>query len=288
MLPVTTMARPLRIHIPGRAYHLFARGDNKAPIFRDDADCVYFLALLGEGLSRFAIECAAYCLVVNHYHLLVIPRLHSVSVMMQYVNSRYCQWFNRKHGRVGHVLQGRFGSTIVDDAAYMLTALRYIAVNPVAAKLTAAPDEWQWSSYRATAGLEPAPDFLSLDRVWSAVNCSDIAAGRRRYIGHVAGGVEGEELRKALLFGSERLARQVASLLVPHQHEIDFVRADRFAVRTPLTEIFAGLTAVEELKHAAAEAFHVHGYTLRDIGRLIDRTPSAVCRWIRAVREEKA
>ena len=189
------MARPLRLHEPGRAYHVFSRGDNKGFIFYEDADCQKFLSLLERALDRFGVECAAYCLLDNHFHLLLIPHLHSVSRIMQYLNGWYAQWFNRKHGRVGHVFQGRFGSRIIDDGDHLLTAIRYIAMNPVKGGCVRRPEDWRWGSHRATCGLEAAPDFLALDRIWNAVNCESAESGRPRYIAHIAGGDTAEYLR---------------------------------------------------------------------------------------------
>lgn len=277
------MARPLRIHVPGRAYHIFARGDNKGRIFRDDDDRERFLWLFQRSLERFAIECLAYCLMGTHYHLLVIPYEHSVSRLMHHVNSCYCRLFNKKHGRVGHVLQGRFGSKIIDDDDYMMTALRYIALNPVADKLVKHPEQWRWSSCAATMGLVPVPPFLNVERVWSALNRADPSEAQARYITHVGAAAGAEELRQALLFGGELLAKQVAPLLVPHRDTIDYTYAQRFATRPALAQIFAGREAGEPARAAAADAFHGHAYTHTEIGRHVGKHPSTVCRWIQSV-----
>lgn len=277
------MSRPLRVHVPGRPYHIVSRGNNKECIFRDDGDYRRFLRILRNGLERFAIQCISYCLMWNHFHLLVIPQQHSVSRLMQQVNGHYCRGWNRKQGRVGHVLQGRFGSSIVDDHAYLVAALRYIALNPVAAGLVRRPEEWRWSSYRAIAGLDPCPSFLRLEPVWSAVNCADAAAGRLRYITYVSGGLAGEELQNALLIGGERLARQVTPLLVPHQENIDYTVAHRFATRPTLETLLRPARDRVELKLAVAEAFHKHAYTLAEIGAFLNLNPSTICRWVRSI-----
>lgn len=264
-------------------YHIVSRGNNKECIFRDDGDYVRFLKILRSGLERFGIQCISYCLIWNHFHLLVIPQQHTVSRLMQQVNGDYCRGWNRKHGRVGHVLQGRFGSSIVDNDAYLVAALRYIALNPVAAGLVARPENWQWSSYRAIAGLEPCPSFLALDPVWAALNCADAAAGRLAYITSVSGGLAGEELDDALLFGGERLARQVAPLLVPHQANIDFTIAHRFATRPTLETLLRPARNRAELKLAAAEAFQKHAYTLAEIAAFLKLNPTTICRWVRSI-----
>lgn len=277
------MARPLRIHMPGKAYHLFARGDNKMCIFRDDTDCTRFLELLTAALERFTVQCLAYCLLWNHYHLLVIPHEYSVSRLMQYLNGKYCRGFNRRHHRVGHVLQGRFGSRIVDDDEYMLTVLRYIALNPVAGGRVSRLEDWVWSSYRATAGLCAPPPFLAIDRLWTALGCSGADKGRAKYIAHVKKDAGAEEFEKVLVFGSELLGRQVTPLLEPHRNTRAFVYAERFATRPPLDDLLINADSTTALKIAARDAFQRHAYTLEQIGDMVGRSPSTISKWIRQV-----
>ena len=99
---------------------------------------------------------SAFCLLVNHLHLLVTPREQPLWRMMQQLNSTYCSWFNQRHERVGHVLQGRYKSKLIDDCAYFLNATRYLALNPVVAQQVEHPEDW-WSSYRAAIGLATTP-----------------------------------------------------------------------------------------------------------------------------------
>lgn len=275
------MARPLRVHIPGKAYHLFARGDNKGAIFRDDTDCARFLEILAEALGRFAIQCLAYCLLRNHYHLLVIPQEHSVSRLLHQVNSTYCRRFNRRHHRVGHVLQGRFGSRIVDNGDYLLTVLRYIAMNPVEAGRVGCPEDWQWSSYRATAGLCDVPDFLTLDQVWSAVGCVDPREGRVLFVSRVTKIPKPDEPQKHLLLGGDSLKRRVHPLLQPHRDTRDFVYAERFATRPTLDELLIAADSRRALMRTARTAFLSHAYTLQEIADVVGRSPSTISRWVR-------
>lgn len=277
------MARPLRIHIPGKAYHLYARGDGEGAIFRDDTDCAQFLKCLTAALDRFAVKCLAYCLLRHHYHLLVIPGGYSVSRLMHQVNCTYCLWFNRRHGRVGHVLHGRFGSRIVDDGAYLLNAVRYIALNPVAAGRVTNPGDWAWSSYRATAGLCDVPSFLSLEDVWRALGSPDPDERRVRFVQHVASDANGEKLLDAFLVGSEQLTQRVHPLLEPYRGTREFRYAERFATRPALHTVLLNGDSSLSLKRAASEAFHRHGYTLREIGELIGRSPATISRWIASV-----
>lgn len=265
-------------------YHVVARGNEKQCIFRDDDDYRAFLELLGETAERFGVRCPSYCLLWNHYHLLVKVGLPPISRLMQQLNSTYCQRFNRRHGRVGHVLQGRFASRIVEDGAYAREVLRYIALNPVAAGRVSDPQEWTWSSYRFAVGAETPPALLALDDVWAAFGTSDASVGRARFREFVRSGVP-QTLANPLFHGSDRLAAVVAPLLKPMQGTREHVYRERFAARPPLSALFEACVSVRDLKKAAHIAFCEHAYTLDEIGRMVSRDPSVVCRWVRAERD---
>lgn len=273
------MSRPLRIHAPGLLHHVFARGNNKACIFEDDLDYQTFLDLLAKGLARFSVKCVGFCLLWNHYHLALVPQQWPLWRLMQQVNSTYCRRFNRRHGRVGHVLQGRYGCRIVEDGAYVRTVLRYLALNPPAAGRVERPEDWQWSSYRPALGLAAVPDFLSLDYVWSAFGTTDPAEGRVRLAGFV-GAKADERLDESLLLGSDWLKTYAAPRLAPHQTNIDFTRAHRFAARPPLDVLLQGCVDRPSTQDAAWTAHHQHAYTLAELGGALDRDPSTICRWI--------
>lgn len=273
------MSRPLRVHEPGILLHVFARGNDRACIFIDDQDRQTFLDVLSTTLERFGVECVMYCLLGNHYHLLVVPHEETVSRLMQQLNSTYCQNFNRRHGRVGHVLQGRFGSRLVQDGEYARTALRYLALNPVAAGLASAPDEWPWSSYRAVLGLDVAPEFLALQYVWSAFGTSDPDVGRARLAEFVRAAVR-DDFPNPLLHGADSLARRIAPRIEPHQSNRDFAYPYRFATRLTLGALLEGCLDRVSLEDAAHTAFYRHGYTLAAIAGAVSRDPSTVCRWI--------
>ena len=159
------MSRPLRLEFPGALFHVISRGDAKQRIFIDDRDCALFLDLLGECVTRFHWILTAYALMPNHFHLLVQLTSETLSKGMQWLNGSYAVAFNRRHGRVGHVLQGRFKSPLVEKETYLLELVRYIVLNPVRANIVKRPEEDCWTSYRATLGLEPAPDWLAVDDV---------------------------------------------------------------------------------------------------------------------------
>jgi REP element-mobilizing transposase RayT len=137
-----------------------SRGNGKMRIFLDDVDYRHFIHVLGDSLETHAIECWNFCVMPNHYHATLKPTRPNLSKAIQYVNSEYAKWWNRRHERVGHVFQGRFKNQIVDHTQYLLTLSRYVERNPVRAGLVERPEEWPWSSYRAMVGVVSCPSFL--------------------------------------------------------------------------------------------------------------------------------
>ena len=279
------MTRPLRLHIPGMLYHVFSRGNDKAPIFRGAVDYRLFLELMEAALTRFEAECLAYCLMGNHDHILIRVQEETVSRVMQQLNSSYCQQFNRCHGHVGPVLQGRFGCKIVEDGEYARTVIRYIALNPVAG-FCARPEDWQWSSYRFALGLAPVPAFLALHRVWEAFGTTDPSIGRERLRHFVAAGVE-DTFLNPLMHGSATLTARVAPLLEPLAFHREFVRGQRHAARPSLGELLEGRFSRRDIEDAVLIAFDRHAYTLAEIGATVGRAPSTIWRWIQRAKSRQ-
>ncbi|HET8941129.1 MAG TPA: transposase [Rudaea sp.] len=162
------MSRPLRIEFSGALYHITSRGDRREDIFLDDEDREGFLELLAGVCERSNWACHAYCLMSNHYHLLVETRESTLSKGMRQLNGVHTQTFNRRHRRVGHVFQGRYKAILVDRDSYLLELARYIVLNPVRAGMVRSANDWPWSSYRATAGWSEVPEWLTVDWVLSA------------------------------------------------------------------------------------------------------------------------
>ena len=155
------MARPLRLEHPGAVWHITSRGNNRGDIFLSDGDRLTFLALLAEAVRRFGWIIHAYVLMTNHFHLVMETPEMTLSRGMKWLNSKYAQWFNRTHDRCGHLFQGRFKGFLVEKETYLLELMRYVVLNPVRARMVEHPEEYRWSSYRATAGFESAPAWLA-------------------------------------------------------------------------------------------------------------------------------
>jgi REP-associated tyrosine transposase len=159
------MARPLRIEFAGAIYHVIARGNARAPIFIDDHDRRLFLFELGRVAERLDWWLWAYCLMGNHYHLVLETAQPTLARGMRDVNGNYSQGFNRRHDRVGHLFQGRYRSILLDKEGYLPQVIRYVLMNPVRAGLVDRPDDWYWSSFLATAGTADVPPRLAVQRV---------------------------------------------------------------------------------------------------------------------------
>ena len=146
------MTRPLRIEYPGALYHVTARGNARQRIYVDAEDYRAFLNLLGKLSERYHWRCHAYCLMSNHYHLLLETPEGNLAAGMRQLNGIYTQAFNRRHHKVGHAFQGRYQAILVDKDRYWLELSRYIVLNPVRAKMVKDAQAYPWSSFRATAG----------------------------------------------------------------------------------------------------------------------------------------
>ncbi len=161
------MGRAPRQFAPETIYHVFARGSNKQAIFVLDSDRIDFLECLRHVIEHADLSCLAYCLMSNHYHLVLETRDGRLSRAMQALNGRYAQRFNRRYEREAHLFKNRFGAIRQASESQLLWTLRYTVVNPVAQGLCGSPSEWPWSSHRALAGLDAAPSFLDVGRALS-------------------------------------------------------------------------------------------------------------------------
>ena len=151
-----------REFVPGAAYHVFSRGSNRQAIFTFDSDRADFLVCLDGVISRSKLRCLAYFLMPNHYHLVLETGDGELSRAMKALNGRYALRFNRRHDRDAHLFRNRFGAVLQRSESQLLWTLRYTVRNPVDSGLCGSPDEWRWSSYRASVGLDRAPRFLDV------------------------------------------------------------------------------------------------------------------------------
>ncbi len=275
------MARPLRIEYPGAVYHITTRGNAYQDIFLDDTDRERFLEILGEVTERFNWLCHAYCLMTNHYHLLIETVDPTLSRGMRQLNGVYTQAFNRRHDRVGHVFQGRYKAILVEKEAYLLELARYIVLNPAREKMVPAPEDWRWSSYRATAGLDEAPPFLTTDWILSQFSDNKEKAQRlyRKFVVEGMGKSPWDDLKGQIYLGSEGF---IESIPKPGAKLNEVPREQRLLNRPPLAEIFAGADTRDE---GILAAYRDHGYTMREIAEFLGVHYATVSRWLRKVEQ---
>jgi putative transposase len=161
------MARQPREFAAGGIYHVFSRGSNRQAIFQYDTDRTDFLECLLRVVRRHRLACLAYCLMPNHFHLVVETPGGELSDAMKGLNGRYSLRFNRRYSREAHLFRNRFGAVAQESDDQLRWTLRYTVLNPVRAGLCGDPSQWPWSSYRASAGETPPPPFLAVRRLRS-------------------------------------------------------------------------------------------------------------------------
>ncbi|MDP2268422.1 MAG: transposase, partial [Deltaproteobacteria bacterium] len=207
-----SMARPLRIEFPGAVYHVTSRGNARDRIFIDDSDREGFLSILDSVTRRYNWLFHAYCLMDNHYHLVIETIEGNLSRGMRQLNGVYTQKFNWKHARTGHVFQGRFKAILVEKESYLLEVCRYVVMNPVRAKMVERPEAWRWSNYAATAKMISAPEFLTVDWILGcfADNIEEAPECYRKFVGNAdSGSTPWDKVKGQLFLGSENFGKRL-------------------------------------------------------------------------------
>ena len=186
------MTRPLRIEYPGAYYHVMNRGLSRQAIFREDKDRERFFDLLGETVRLWKIEIYAYCLMENHYHLLVRTPQAGLARAMRHLGGIYTQRFNRAHGRDGPLLRGRYKAILIDAEEYFLAVVRYIHQNPIKAGMVSDIGRYRWSSHWAYLDKKRRPEWLNTKEVLSRFSKGH--KGLMEYKEYMKGEVEKELL----------------------------------------------------------------------------------------------
>ena len=282
------MARDLRLQYPGAVYHIFNRGNHKEGIFLCDQDFKLFLELLAATVKRANWICHAYCLMPNHYHLMIQVPDGILSDGMAWLNGVYTQKINRKYDLSGHLFQGRYKSKLVDGNMQFLLTARYIARNPLEAKKVENLSHWTWSSYHATVGDRKPDEFLTVDDVLGNLS-ADIEAGRE---------VFREFAQMELSHGEDAIIRMTQKIyqqkpLPPVESRVrpalDFYgsnalvpRKQRILSRPALKEIFADCRFRNLQKRNARiyEAFQLYGYKQSELAAYLGLHQTTISRII--------
>ena len=281
------MARPLRLEFPGALYHVTSRGNAREDIYLDDDDRETFLIVLAKVVKRFNWRCHGYCLMGNHYHLIIETPDTNLSAGMRQLNGLYTQRFNRRRNRVGHVFQGRFKAIVVERDSYLLELCRYVVLNPVRAGMMKDPAKYPWSSYRATTGTARRPAFLSVGWVLSQFAKTPVAA-RRRYVDFVMAGIEQpspwENLKAQSLLGTAGFVEGLKPYLAHWRRQKEVPRAQRHVDRPTLGEILPDAEKPSKARRNVQirRAHLQYGYTLAQIARHLDIHYTTVSKVINA------
>jgi len=271
------MARPLRIEFAGALYHVTSRGNAREPIFTGDADWRSFLRIMGEAVERYRWLCHAYCLMPNHYHLLVETPEANLSRGMRQINGVYTQRFNRTHNRVGHILQGRFGAVLVERDTHLLELARYVVLNPVRAGLATRAETYPWSSLPAALGLVPMPAWLETRALLARFGSRDrylefVHEGTRQ--GSPWAGVRGGVL------GSDRFRKSLENPIGQRVVQPEFPRSERRVHREPLMTVLPpNVAATRAVRNRRIRELMRSGlYSPSEIGRHLGLHCSTVTR----------
>lgn len=275
------MSRPLRPQFPGAIYHVMSRGNGKQEIFHDDADRCHFLGLLERVIVDTAWHCFAFCLMGNHYHLMLETPMPNLSIGMHHLNSGYSTGFKERHGRVGHVMQGRFSSRVIEHERHFLEVYRYMAVNPVDAGLVEKPEDWQWSSYRSVIGLAPVPPFLAHQFILNYF-ADDFVNARELLTEFVEERLESEHALPytgTAVVGNQASSPGILKAINAARNDPEFIRNDRYADRPPLTLILEGTEVDRRWRNRMICTAHdKYEYTVAEIGRFLHLNPATVHR----------
>jgi REP element-mobilizing transposase RayT len=242
------MARPLRIEFPGALYHVTSRGNEQRAIFRNDRDRKAFLGFLAIAALRYGWSITAWVLMTNHYHLVIQTPKANLSRGMHWLNGTYAAWFNHQHRRSGHLFQGRFKSFLVEKETYFAEVLRYVVLNPVRAGMVERPEDYRWSSYRATAGLEAAPAWLDTAAVRKFFD-QDAAIAQAQYREFVFARIGNsdslwDQAINGIYLGTEVWAKQMRTVVESRLRSTDHPKTQRAVGRPQMQNVIATVAKI--------------------------------------------
>jgi REP element-mobilizing transposase RayT len=272
------MSRPLRLEFPNALYHVTSRGDRRENIFEDDDDRLRFLEILGAVVVDYNWLCHGYCLMDNHYHLLIETLDGNLSKGMRQLNGVYTQASNRRHGRSGHLFQGRYKAILVDKDRYLLELSRYVVLNPLRAKgMVNRLEDWPWSSYLAMTGDAPRPEWLTTDWLLSLFGKRKKIA-MERYRQFVLEGMQHQpeiwsNLKGQIYLGDEAFVTEMQKRIGKEKDDLAIPKQQKRPMVKPLSEIAA---QYKDRKTAIIVAYKTGAYSQREIGEFYQLHPTTI------------
>ena len=281
------MSRPLRIEYPGAVYHVTSRGNDKQAVFQDDQDRETFLEILSHVNNRYNWLCHAYCLMGTHYHLMIETPDANLSLGMRQLNGVFTQARNKRFKKTGHLFQGRFKAVLIQRGSHLLEVCRYVVLNPVRAHMVERPEEWKWSSYRATAGKEMPPPCLTIDWVLGQFGRSRDKAeiGYKQFVQWGIGkDAPWFDVKGQVFLGDDEFVEGHADYIRKHEDVADIPKSQRYADRPPLDRIFEDrvLRRKKLRNQMMAEAVERYGYRQSELARHLNLHTSTVSNILRS------
>jgi putative transposase len=263
-----------------------ARGNRKGILFEDDRDRVKFDDLVLEAAVKYDVRVFAQCLMGNHYHQVVQTPRPNLPEFMKYINGGFSQYSNFRHHRIGHVFNEPYMPILIDNAFYLRVAIGYVVLNPVHHGFVNSPEEWRWSSYRATLGLDPAPEYLCLDWLDTGFPASTRAASRDRFREYLTARtwVEGEEWLAKPAAGGTDFERELRNHIDATLFMSALPRSYRAINRPALTELFSTCMKKDARNNQMLRAHVMYAYSISDIARALYMHPGSVSRIVAALR----
>jgi putative transposase len=279
------MARPLRIQYDGALYHITSRGNARKAIYRDDEDRRMFLDTLFNVNKRYKWICHAYCLMNNHYHLIIETPEGNLSKGARQLNGVYTQKYNRRHHKVGHIFQGRYKAILIEKESHLLEVCRYVVLNPVRAKAVAKAEEWRWSSYRGTSGMDKP--HLCLTRDWVLGQFSTRkGTAEKKYREFVESG-RGEEaiwkkVKEGSILGRDEFVETLMDYIKGQRDIREIPRRQRYINRPGLKDIFSAEVVNKKSKRneKIREAAERHGYSQKEVADYLGLHYSTISRLV--------
>lgn len=276
------MGRMLRIDLPKTIYHVFSRGNNKNAIFVDDKDYNVFLKQLFEVKSEKDFSLYAYCLMPNHFHLLIETAQEPLSKIMQQLLTLYGIYFNLTYDRSGHVFQGRYKAVICQKEEYLFKLLQYIHLNPLRAGLTKDINNYKWSSHLICSGKINNKN-LSLEKLFQRMDCKSLAEGYRVY-----NNLTNEYINAKTI---NDFALKLNKISLQYEYSTLYDILEKILIETKISKNdILSKSQNREVNKARKEFSFVavnYGYALNEIADFINRDASVVCKYVRDLRNIK-
>lgn len=282
------MARPIRIQYPGAFYHIMSRGSDRLNIFNDTLDYQDFLLVFFDTIKRYNWTCYAYCLMPNHYHLLIKTNEANLSLGMRQLNGVYTQNYNIRYKRIGHLFQGRFKSILVEEERYKYELIRYIALNPLRANTSQKIEDYKWNSVLEVLGLVDKTGCINTKEILSDFDEDEEKAKELllEFLNYKSE-KDIEKPRGGVILGSNKFMEKIKEYFKIQEEELEIPVKERLACRPSLEELFKlGVKNIDERNSLICKIHVNYGYSLLEIGKYLGLHYSSISKIINKTREK--